>query len=75
MQTCSKCKANMAPKVKLDGELAQILARLAAEAEEICWTCPKCGLERVARMKKSDVAEVTAYIRRQKKKWWQFWIR
>lgn len=75
MQTCSKCRGAMAPKINMDGDVSTVLKRLAAETDNIVWFCPKCGVERGGKLRGADVDQATAYIRRQKKQWWQFWIR
>jgi hypothetical protein len=75
MPKCSKCGEKMAPKISLDGDVATILKKLSQETDSLRWTCDACGIERVAPLKANDIADVKAYIRRQKKQWWQFWIR
>jgi hypothetical protein len=65
----------MGPKVNMDGDVAEILGRLAADAEMVIWRCDDCGIERGAKMGQGDVAQAKAYILRKKKKWWQFWIK
>jgi len=74
MQTCKKCKQEMVPKVNMAGDVADILRRVAADAEFMRWSCPNCKAEREAPMKPDDVKQVRNYVRKQKKKWWQFWI-
>ncbi|MBY0525083.1 MAG: hypothetical protein K2R98_16885 [Gemmataceae bacterium] len=75
MQTCSKCRGKMDPKIDLEGDMASILRRYANEVENMRWTCPKCGIERGAKLRGSEIEELKSYIRRKKKQWWQFWIR
>jgi RNase P subunit RPR2 len=75
MQRCNKCREPMVPKIDLTGEIGDILRRVSVQTDMLVWNCPGCGIERGAPLKKGDVADVTAYIRRQKKQWWQFWIR
>lgn len=75
MQRCNKCRKPMEPKIDLTGETTEILRRLSTQTDQMVWNCPGCGIERGAPLKKGDVAEVAAFIRRQKKRWWEFWIR
>jgi hypothetical protein len=65
----------MAPKIDLNGDMAKILERLSHETDSLNWKCADCNIERTAPLKAADIADVKAYIRRQKKQWWQFWIR
>jgi len=74
MQTCKKCRKKMVPKIELNGEVAEILRKFATQVDDMRWTCPSCGAERASPLKASEVEEVKTYVRRQKKKWWQFWI-
>jgi DNA-directed RNA polymerase subunit RPC12/RpoP len=75
MPKCSKCGQKMAPKIKLDGAVADILKSLSQDTETMQWSCEACGIQRAAPLKPGDVEDVKAYIRRKKKKWWQFWVR
>jgi hypothetical protein len=74
MQSCKKCRKQMEPQINLDGKVADILRKFATETE-MRWSCPGCGAVRGSPLKPSDIADVAAYVRRQKKKWWQFWVR
>ncbi len=75
MQTCKKCRQPMVPTVDLNGDVASILRKFASEAELMRWNCPGCGAERGEPLRKGDIEQIKAYVRRQKRKWWQFWIR
>ena len=75
MQSCSKCGKKMVPVVNLNGSVSEILKELAKETQTMRWSCPDCNIERGAPLKASEIEEVKSYIRRQKKQWWQFWIR
>ena len=75
MQSCNRCKKKMIPKISVEGSMEDILKRVSAETDVMRWSCPGCGAERAAALRADDVADVKAYIRRQKKQWWQFWIR
>ena len=76
MPNCSKCGQSMNPKdLDLTGDVPIILKKLSFHTGDLHWKCESCGLERSAPMRSTDVADVKAYVRRMKKKWWQFWIR
>jgi hypothetical protein len=75
MPNCRKCGKKLVPDIDLKGETAEILARLAREADVMRWKCSGCGAAAVEGLRADEVAEVRSYIRRQKKQWWQFWIR
>jgi hypothetical protein len=75
MQTCNKCGGEMEPKVNLNLDAQQIFHQLATESNQMIWSCPRCGIERAAKLKASEVDEIKAFVRRKKKQWWQFWIR
>jgi hypothetical protein len=64
----------MVPKVSLDGTVAEVLRRVSVEADQLRWSCPKCGIERGVPLKAADIEAVKDYVRKQKKQWWQFWI-
>ena len=75
MQSCKHCNKEMVPKISLEGDMATILKRLSADAHSMRWSCPACHAEREAPLKAADIEQVKSYVRRQKKAWWQFWIR
>jgi hypothetical protein len=65
----------MDPDIDVDGEMAAIMAELARKADAMTWKCPRCGITSMQPMRSKEVDEVKAFVRRKKKKWWQFWIR
>jgi hypothetical protein len=65
----------MTPKISLEGDMPTILKNLSHETDSLQWGCDPCGTQRAAPLKPEDIPDVKAYIRRQKKQWWQFWIR
>ena len=75
MPNCSKCREKMVPKIDLTGSVADILTKLSHQTSDMRWSCQRCGIDRAAPLRADDVADVKAYVRRKKKKWWQFWIR
>ena len=75
MQSCNRCNKKMDPQISLEGDIPTILKRLSSNTDSVRWKCPGCGAERAAAMRSGDIEDVKAYIRRQKKQWWQFWIR
>lgn len=75
MQSCKHCNKEMVPKISLEGDVPTILKRLSSQTDSMRWSCPGCGAERAAPLKAADIDQVKSYIRRQKKQWWQFWIR
>ncbi len=75
MPNCSKCGKKMEAEVDLTGDMAAILKRLSSNTEEVRWKCEGCGISRGGPLRSTDIADIKASIRRQKKQWWQFWIR
>ena len=75
MPNCSKCGKKMDPEIDLTGDMPAILKRLSNNTEEVRWKCERCGIARAGPLRSADVPDVKAYVRRQKKQWWQFWIR
>jgi hypothetical protein len=75
MPNCGKCGKKMDPEIDMTGDVAAVLKRLSSNVEDVRWKCEKCGTSRSGPLRSNDVDDVRSYVRRQKKQWWQFWIR
>lgn len=68
---CSQCGSATRPATD---EERQIYGGVAALPGLMTWKCTKCSSSFVRPLEPQQVEPLKEYVRKQQKRWWQFWV-